>query len=198
MSSGAAPSYADLQQQKKAALDIYAQIQEKLNKTNVVEGAVDIHHPERSPGWPVYRFQEFPKMLYHPVKLDPAREGQRMGVRRRNESNPTYAPLDVPHPLPLVLIVNTAAEEKAAEAKGFVKTPPVLRPDLLPGELPKPQASFQTLSVDTILELSMMKKDELLTHAANVYGVTLPAEATRAEIINACAASPAREMEGVR
>lgn len=118
-------SYEQLQQQKKALLDLLADTQNSILKTNAVEGAIDIHHPERSAGWPIYRHQEFPKILYHPIKLDPVREGIRLGLRQRNDANPTLAPLDVPPPLPLILKVANKAEQEKAEEEGFVTAPMV-------------------------------------------------------------------------
>lgn len=119
-------TFVDLQAQKNAALKVLNDIQKQLSKTQGIEGAIDIHHPELSPNWPRYTHQEFPKMLYHPVKLDPQTETARQGVRERNQLNPNLPALALPPSKPMILIVNDqAALDKALEA-GWVKAPPVL------------------------------------------------------------------------
>ena len=120
-------SYEELQVRKKLLLDQLQETQNAVNKTTAIEGAIDIHHPERSAGWPRYKHQSYPKMMYHPVKLDAAIEAVRLGTRRRNDANPSLAPLDIPAPKPLRKIVHSEAEEKRAEQEGFVRTPPELK-----------------------------------------------------------------------
>ena len=87
---------------------------------------MDIHHPERSEGWPRYEHQPFPKMVYHPIKLDPAIETQRANIRLRNQRNPNLPALDLPHSRPLSLKVLDAQALSAAEREGFVLKPPML------------------------------------------------------------------------
>lgn len=120
-------TYSDLQEQKNAALKVLNQIQQQLSKTQGIEGAIDIHHPERSPNWPVYRHRSYPKMLYHPTKLDPGTEARRLGIRQRNDRNPTLAPLDLPASEPLSVIVKNEDEDKARRAEGFIAKPPFLQ-----------------------------------------------------------------------
>ena len=68
---------------------------EKLKNLGNMQ-VVDYHHPERSPGWPIYRHQAFPQLLYHATDKDPRIEEQRLGLRRRNEANPNLAPMPIP------------------------------------------------------------------------------------------------------
>ena len=123
-------TYNDLQKTKAALLQMLNETQQNIAKTQGMEGAIDIHHPELSPNWPRYKHQEFPKMLYHPFKLDPQTETARNGVRLRNEKNPTLAPLDLPASKPMTVIIkNTATAQEELEkylAAGWLKAPPVL------------------------------------------------------------------------
>ena len=120
-------SFMDLQERKRLLLEELNNTQQQIGKVQGIEGAIDIHHPERSPGWPLYRHQPFPKMVYHPIKLDPKIEVQRQGVRNRNLANPNLAPLDLPASQPLTRIVKHDEELKQAESEGFVKVPPMLQ-----------------------------------------------------------------------
>jgi len=125
-------SYEELEIRKKLLLDQLQETQNNLLQKNEVAGAMDIHHPERSQGWKPYRHQEYPKTLYHPVKLDPTVEARRLQTRRRNEANPNLAPLELEHSRPLTLkVLNKAEEEKALEG-GFVKLPPQLKAEAEP------------------------------------------------------------------
>jgi len=119
-------NYDELQLRKKLLLESLQETANELLNRNEVQGVMDIHHPERSPGWKPYRFQEFPKMMYHPVKLDQAIEAKRLGIRRRNEANPNLAPLDLPAQEPLKLIVQNKEDEEKAMTQGYVKVPPQL------------------------------------------------------------------------
>lgn len=122
-------TFMDLQERKRLLLDELNSTQQQIGKVQGIEGAIDIHHPERSAGWPIYRHQSFPKMVYHPIKLDPQIETQRQGVRQRNLANPHLAPQELPASRPLTRIVKHAEELEQAEAEGFVKTPPMLQSD---------------------------------------------------------------------
>ncbi len=130
--SSAGMSYEELQTRKKLLLEELAGTQNAMNKTNNLEGSIDIHHPERSPGWPIYRHQDYPRMMYHPIQLDPQVEAARLGVRRRNDANPNLAPLDLPAPKPLTRKVMNAKEQEEAEEQGFVRKPPVMKMDEAP------------------------------------------------------------------
>jgi hypothetical protein len=155
---------------------------------------IDFHHPERSPGWPVYRFQAYPQLMYHATEKDQTNEAKRLGIRRRNESNPNLAPMDIPDSLPLTRKVANMEEKTAAMAEGFVEAPPAPRrmidehsPLETIGSAPiNPlQVPIPALSVETIIKLNQMPKDELVEHAREVYGVDLPDEASKIEIITA-------------
>lgn len=124
--STSAPTFTELQKQKAALLQMLNETQQNIAKTQGMEGAIDIHHPELSPNWPRYKHQDYPRMLYHPTKLNPNVEAARKGIRIRNEKNPTLAPLDLPASQPLSIIVKDAGEEKAYREQGYVKTPPFL------------------------------------------------------------------------
>jgi hypothetical protein len=119
-------SYEDLQIRKKLLLDELQETTNTLNQQVTEAGSMDIHHPERSPGWKPYRHQAYPRMVYHPIKLDPQIEANRLSIRRRNDANPTYAPLDIPQPEPLKRKVHSKTEEDVAVAEGFVLIPPQL------------------------------------------------------------------------
>jgi len=119
-------SHEELQLRKKLLMEELQQTTNQILERNVVEGSMDIHHPERSPGWKPYKFQEYPKIMYHPVKLDPTREDQRRSIVLRNQANPNLAPLDQLAPEPMKRKVNSKAEEEQAAKEGFVTTPPIL------------------------------------------------------------------------
>lgn len=119
--------FQNLQEQRAELVKALGTIQGQINKGG--RGDFDIHHPERSPDWQRYQHQEYPRMVYHPVKLDPKIETLRLGLRRRNEANPALAPLDLPASKPLYRIVQNAEELKAAEEQGFCKTPPAVKLD---------------------------------------------------------------------
>lgn len=159
---------------------------------------VDYHHPERSPGWPLYRHQEFPKMLYHPSEKDSRIEETRLGVRRRNEANPHLAPMDIPRSEPLMRKVANKAEMEQALAEGFVLDPPVRQ--LIDGNSPLdvigraagnpltneqllPAPPQPLLSVAEILQLNALSKDELLERARAIYGVEVSEAASKVEIL---------------
>jgi hypothetical protein len=188
--SAAGMSIEDLQIRKKLLLDELAGTATELLQRNVNEGAMDIHHPERSQGWKPYRHLEYPKMMYHPVHRDPRIEEQRLSVRRRNEANPNLAPLDLPAPEPLKMKVQTKEEEASAREAGFVKSPPVIKTDEtgavkldpLAASLGKPSMS---LTVEEIVALNTMGKDELVKVAKESYGVELAPDATKIQIITA-------------
>ncbi len=190
--SAAGMSIEDLQLRKKLLLEELAESANELLKRNVSDGAIDIHHPERSPGWKPYRFQEYPKIMYHLIQRDPRIEEQRMNVRRRNDANPNLAPLEMPAVEPLKIKVQNKAEEEEAVKKGFVKLPPVLAsedkaraPKLDPlaasmGIQPKPP-----LSAEVIISLNGMSKDDLVAEATEKYGIDVPDDATKLQIITA-------------
>jgi hypothetical protein len=119
-------SYQELETRKKLLLEELAKTQNQIIDNHASAEAIDIHHPERSMGWKRIPFLEFPRVMYHPVKLDPVREDLRMGTRRRNDANPNLAPLDVPHPRPLTRTVNNKQEEEQAVKEGFLREPPQL------------------------------------------------------------------------
>jgi hypothetical protein len=164
---------------------------------------VDFHHPERSPGWPMYNVNDprnaWPRLLYHPTEKDERIEAQRLGIRRRNEFNPNLAPMDIPPSEPLTLKVANAEEAREAFARGFVTDPPQRQtidgnsPLEVIGrsahnpltENPTSGNAAPTLSVETIIKLNQMPKDELVKHALEVYGVSAPEEASKVDIITA-------------
>jgi hypothetical protein len=163
---------------------------------------IDYHHPERSPGWPIYRHQEFPKLLYHATEKDPRVEQQRLGLRRRNEANPHLAPMDIPPSEPLTIKVANEQEKAEAEAKGFTATPPSKQSidarsplevigqgasNPLLADVPQP------LSVETIIKLNALPKDELLAQARDVYGLTVDDEDSKITIITAIQAKGERQ-----
>jgi hypothetical protein len=160
---------------------------------------VDFHHPERSPGWPIYRHQEWPRLMYHPTACDPRNEERRLGVRRRNEQNPHLAPMDVPDSEPLTVKVANETERNLAAARGFLKDPPAKQmidqnsPLEMIGrgahnpllDSPASTPISPTLSVESIIKFNQMSKDELVGQAAEIYGVSLPDEASKVDIITA-------------
>jgi hypothetical protein len=162
---------------------------------------VDYHHPERSPGWPIYRHQAYPQMLYHPTAKDPAIEEKRLGLRRRNEANPHLAPMDIPPSEPLIRKVANAEEKKAAMALGFEELTPA-RP-MIDGNSPLEvigRAAVNPLSsevpveqprvdVARILELNSMTRDALVAQAEEL-GVDVRPEMTKADLISAIAYAP--------
>lgn len=122
--------YQALQERKKLLLDELNATQQKIGQVHGIEGAIDIHHPERSPNWPVYRHQEYPKMLYHPIKLNPQIEASRKGIQQRNLANPQYAPLDLPASQALTLKIHSKQEEEEALKAGYAKAPPVMQAEI--------------------------------------------------------------------
>lgn len=109
--------YQLLQVRKRQLLEDLRDVNKIIDKGSA---EMDIHHPRV----PRYSHQEYPKMLYHPIRYDQAIESQRKGVELRNKANPNLAPLELPHQRPLTRIVNTAEEEKIVREEGFVLTPP--------------------------------------------------------------------------
>ncbi len=154
---------------------------------------IDIHHPERSPGWPLYRHQSWPQLLYHSTKKDPRNEERRLGIRRRNEANPRLAPMDVPESESLMLKVANEEEKKRALVEGFIEQPP--QRQMIDGNSPLEMIgrmaenplpiSSSLLSVETIIKLNQMSKDDLVQHAQEVYGIALEEDASKVEIITA-------------
>src|ERR1700683_346457 len=171
---------------------------EKLKQLGNVQ-LVDYHHPERRPGWPIYNLNDpknrYPQLLYHPTLKDQRIEDQRLGVRRRNEANPTLSPMDIPSSQCLMMKVANHAEKQAALAEGYVeKAPPpqhmidnkphlelIGRAAVNPLEVKEPV----TLSVETIIKLNMLPKDQLVKEAGEVYGVIVPDEMSKVDIITA-------------
>lgn len=114
-----APDYLLLQQKRESLLAELRQIQ----KYQVAdEGAIDIHNPKV----PQYRYQPFPKMLYHATKLNPIIEEQRKGIKRRNSANPNLPPMEEPHAQPLTRVVASQEDLDIAEKQGFVTAPPFI------------------------------------------------------------------------
>lgn len=158
---------------------------------------IDYHHPERSPGWPPYRHQAFPTMLYHPTAKDEAIEATRLGVRRRNDANPNFAPMDVPCSQARTIKVGNKEEKAAALASGFVETPILYNGPAIDSGSPLEMIGRaaanplviedqpRQLSVETIIKLNQMPKDELVKHAMDAYGVECADEASKVDIINA-------------
>jgi hypothetical protein len=165
---------------------------EKLKNLGSMQ-VVDYHHPERSPGWPIYRHQPFPQMLYHPTMKDESIEQRRLGIRRRNEANPHLAPMDIPPSEPLTIKVADEAAKKLALADGYVELPPTRQ--LIDAKSPlevigraeiNPLLGTRTtLSVSDIIKLNLMPKEDLLKEAREIYGLTVADEASKVEIITA-------------
>lgn len=166
---------------------------DKLKNLGTMQ-VVDYHHPERSPGWPIYRHQPFPKLMYHPTDKDPRVEERRLGVRRRNEANPHLAPMDVPESEPLTRKVANEEERQIAMQCGYTERRPdsgVTVDSNSPLEMigrapenPLLEPRPEVLSVEAIIKLNMLSKDELVKQAREVYGVVLPDEASKVEIIS--------------
>ena len=116
------------QDRKSLLLKLLNDTQQAIAEETGQSGSFDIHHPERSPSWKPYRHQEWPKMLYHPVKLDEAIETQRRGIELRNGSNPNLAPLPIPPSQPMRIKVNNQDEFDIAEAEGFVPFAKIQQP----------------------------------------------------------------------
>jgi hypothetical protein len=169
---------------------------------------IDFHHPERSPGWPIYNVNDprnqWPQLLYHSTEKDPRNEERRLGIRRRNEANPHLAPMDVPDSEPLVVKVNNTKEREVAFAAGFVATPPERQKidgnspleligrqanNPLMDSLPAQSAAPAIDVVARVLELNAMNRDALMAHATEL-GVELKPEMTKAEMIAAIAYAP--------
>lgn len=184
---------AEMEARRKLLMEELSVLQDQKMKAIGGLQVIDIHHPERSPGWPIYRHQAYPQMLYHPTEKDQRIEEQRLGLRRRNEANPNLAPMEIPPSEALTLKVGNAAEKEAALARGFVETP--LARQMIDGNSPpevigraatNPLATSDlALSVETIIKLNQMPKDELVEYALCTYGVALPEEASKVDIITA-------------
>ena len=167
---------------------------------------IDYHHPERSPGWPIYNVNDprnqYPKLLYHPTLKDERLEAQRLGARRRNEQNPNLAPMDIPASRCLTMKVANEEEKRQALRQGFGETPVIYEPsvdgnsplELIGRAAVNPllgqESEPVTLSVETIIKLNQMSKDELVKTAAETYGVSLPDEASKVDIITAIQKGP--------
>lgn len=176
---------------------------EKIKNLGAMQ-VMDYHHPERTPGWPIYNLNDprnkYPQMLYHPSALDMRIEEQRLGIRRRNEANPHLAPMDMPPSECLKIKVGTLAEKQAAMADGFIEAAPQRQMVDMnsPAELigraktnPLMEASQPVgLSVETIIKLNQMPKDELLKHALEATGITFSPDASKVEIITAMQKGP--------
>jgi hypothetical protein len=113
----------------------------------------DIHHPESSPDWPRYQHQEWPLMVYHPIKLDPKVEAERKGVMLRNQRNPMLPALDVPPAQPLVKIVRNKQELEEARKDGWLLKPVGGQMALHDGE-PQPEPPAPQRVVDPLAELA--------------------------------------------
>ena len=197
-------SYTELETRKRLLLEELANTQNQIVQNHTSAEAIDIHHPERSFGWKRQPFQEYPKTMYHPVKLDPVREDLRKGTRLRNDANPNLAPLDLPHAKPFTRIVGSKEEEAQALKEGFLKLPPQLKQEgpvadggiderLLAVQVPagpvQTQAPAPQPSVARILELNGMTRDNLVT-LAEESDVAVRPEMTKADLIEAIAYAP--------
>ena len=198
-------SYTELETRKRLLLEELANTQNQIVQNHTSAEAIDIHHPERSFGWKRQPYQEYPKVMYHPVKLDPVREELRLGTRRRNDANPTLAPLDIPHPRPFTRTVASKEEEAQALREGFVKLPPTLTQEGAPAatdgiderllQVQVPSGPVQTQapapqpSVARVLELNGMNRDNLIA-LAEENGVAVRPEMTKADLIEAIAYAP--------
>ena len=185
---------ADLEVRRQLLRDELAALEDQKLKSLGNMQVIDYHHPERSPGWPIYRHQAFPQLLYHPTAKDQRIEEVRLGVRRRNEANPHLAPMDIPRSEPLTMKVANEAEKKAALANGYVENPPNFQkidgnspPEMIGREKVNPllEPQPEVLSVETIIKLNMLGKEELVKQAREIYNVVLPDEASKVEIITA-------------
>ncbi len=160
---------------------------------------IDIHHPERSPGWPVYRYQAWPQLLYHSTIKDPLIEQQRLGVLRRNQANPHLAPMDIPESQPVMRKVQNQQERDQALAEGFVETPPAKQlvdtnsPLEAIGKWANNPLSGRVPDVELILRLVRLSKDELLAYPANAAATT---DASKEELITAIVAAGVYEPVG--
>lgn len=159
---------------------------------------VDYHHPERSPGWPIYNINDprnkFPQLLYHPTEKDERIERVRLGLRRRNEANPTLAPMDIPPSECRTMKVASAREREEALAAGYVEKAPQQQmldnnspPELVGATVDNMLVNSErpSLSVETIIKLNMMSKEELVKTAFETYRISLPETASKVEIITA-------------
>jgi hypothetical protein len=212
-------NYQELEVRKKLLLEELANTQNQIVENHASAEAIDIHHPERSTGWKKVPYLEYPKVMYHPAKLDPVREDLRLGTRRRNDANPTLAPLDVPHPRPLTKTVHNKEQERQAKAEGFLETPPqieladsaqanagvdpaILSVNVAPSQSRTSSRSSQASAdaqasqspapapdVARILELNSMNRDALVAHAAEL-GVVLDPDMSKADMISAIAYAP--------
>lgn len=70
-----------------------------------------------------YRYQEFPKIMYHPTNKTPQSVLARNKVLKHNELHPER-PEVLPDLLPVTLTVKDEAEQKKAEARGFQEQAP--------------------------------------------------------------------------
>lgn len=198
-------SYTELETRKRLLLEELAATQNQIVQNHTSAEAIDIHHPERSFGWKRQPFQEYPKVLYHPVRLDPVREELRLGTRRRNDANPNLAPLDIPHPRPFTRTVSNKQEEDQAVKEGFLKLPPQVAQEGAPaandgiderllavqvpsGPVPT-QAPAPQPNVARILELNAMTRDNLVS-LAEENDVAVRPEMTKADLIEAIAYAP--------
>lgn len=195
-------SYTELETRKRLLLEELANTQNQIVQNHTANEAIDIHHPERSLGWKRIPYQEYPKVMYHPVKLDPVREDLRLGTRRRNDANPNLAPLDIPHARPFTRTVGSKEEEAQAVKEGFLKLPPQLKteesaaanggidPALLAVQVPSTsQKPAAQPDVARILELNAMTRDNLVARAQDL-GVEIRPEMTKADLIEAIAYAP--------
>jgi hypothetical protein len=198
----------EIETRRKLLHEELAVLEEEKKKQLGGMQVIDYHHPERTPGWPIYNLNDprnkYPQLLYHPTEKDRRIEEVRLGIRRRNEANPTLAPMEVPPSECVTKKVGSVEEKKAALAAGFVETPPQRQmiddnsPAALIGrprenplladmarQVREEEAAKPKLSVETILKLNAMPKDELIKVAENTYGVILPDESSKVDIISA-------------
>lgn len=182
---------AEIELRRKLLREELAELEsDKLKNLGSMQ-VIDYHHPERSPGWPIYRHQAFPQLLYHVSDKDPRIEEQRLGLRRRNEANPHLAPMDIPASEPLTIKVASAEEKVEALANGFSETPPSRQkvdaksPNEAIGREPVNPLLNDGLTVETIIKLNALPKDELLKQAREEYGLIVDDEESKITIITA-------------
>lgn len=115
--------HALLVHRRKTLIDELKQVQAEFLKSG--GGIEDYHNPKVKP----YHFQEFPKLMYHPTKLNPVIESQRRSIIARNLRQSHADPLDVPDAAPLMRMANDPEEETKARDEGFGYDRPMPAPD---------------------------------------------------------------------
>lgn len=148
-----------------------------------------------------YKYEEFPKMLYSEA-FDPAVERRRAQIAAHNRT--LRDPLQcrqIPDRVRLTKVVGNRSEEASFVAQGYTTSPPApldidefaaIDTAFLSESERKQRESLglkgdakPALSVETIIALNLLSKDELGKRAKDEYGISVAPDATKIQIITA-------------